>query len=177
MLTAGVAAGLVGACDLRPPHMSSNNGDDENPDCAWEGDAALDEELQEDAPALELGFVDTDGEYSPWTPGSEVSIVMGGQGLEMVTPTVRVVGPPDLDETCLHVSIEMRYAGETGEDSAVAWAENAYEFRRDGDDLLAGPIWVPFDVWGVDDDFDTVAVVTAGEWQSVLELTVHANAT
>jgi hypothetical protein len=61
-----------------------------------------------DAPTAtaELGMRES-GVFVPWTDGTQVGVVTGGQGATMVVPRVRVPGAPiDAEDRCMRVRID-----------------------------------------------------------------------
>ncbi len=88
----------------------------------------------------------TGASFTPWTEGGTAPVEIGGQGFEMLTPSVRLLGASAHEaRECLWVNLKPVTA--TGEDApdGVGWFEGGLVFEGEGDTRTAGPIFSPLD--------------------------------
>ena len=170
---------LVLALALTPGCLTGNAVEDENPDCAWDGNFGETGDVFE-GPEVELGDMAGGKSFEAWDEGESLTTVTGPQGLEMLMPYVRVDGgaeaPADGEERCLSVYIRMTHASDDPDAAEVEGeAANGYTFTASGGDWLAGPLWAAFDSALVGGEYDLQLTVRDLDADSRSMLRVSVN--
>jgi hypothetical protein len=169
---------VVGLVLLAPACLSTSPYEDENPDCFWDGNFGETGEAPA-GPVLELGELEGEA-FVAWQPDEQVDTVGGPQGLQMLTPHLRLVGGASGEdegtENCFSVYIKLIRPGDDFDTApAEGEAANAYVFTANDGDWIAGPIWTPFDDIFVSGNYQLRATVRGEDWLSELEFDVWIN--
>lgn len=150
----------LSACDRDPLPEEAR-------DCSFNVDRSEDSALQEGAPEIVIGE-GQGSDFFGWEEGEVVERIVGGQGLSMIMPTVRLRGAGQ-ENGCLHVRI---YEPTEDPEPTFDYKDEAHEFVTVGDDLEAGPLYVPID--GNELDLRVVVTPIDRSWQSVGRIRVTA---